>query len=224
MTSAIGVALLMVGLVLAMDNFQTFHATGEQVNQGIGVSGGYTDTLAADGAYRLIREEYASSQARTLGDNPSNFSYFTTYTDVVNFTPYTMPVEGGLIYQIGIYVFEVGSGDTEFRVALYEDTESVPRLLLAQSEPLTATSTGWLWFDVEPQSIPGNTRYWLAYQATDRDARLGWRNTSPYQGYYFREWDWGPFPALAGRTWGPVYRRTCYQIAYTATHYALDVE
>jgi hypothetical protein len=220
---AISVGLTMVSLVLAMNSYQNFHATGEQITLGVGVSGSYTDTLAADGTYRMVKEGYTSSETRTFADNPSDFSYLATYTDVINFTPYTMPSEGGLIYQIGIHIFE--AGDTQFRVALYEDVEGLPRSLLAQTEPLSVTSTGWLWFDIEPQLIPGNSRYWIAYQATGGDAKLGWKNLwgppNP-DGYRFRGWDWGSFPTLAGPTSGPVNRRSCYSIAYTTTQYALD--
>ena len=224
---AIGVGLLMAGVVLALNNYQAFHAAGEQIDLGTGVSGSYTDTFAADDTYRVVREEYMSGEARTLADNPAAFSGRDTYTDVINFTPYTMTAEGGFIYRIGIHIFE--AGDTQISLALYEDTEDVPRLLLAESEPLTVTDVltpaGWLWFDIEPQLVPADTRYWLAYQATNDDAKLGWRGLllGDQDGYRFRDWDWGPFPDLAGRTWGPVNYRTCYQIAYTTTQYALDV-
>lgn len=218
---AIGIGLLLAGIVLALNNYQAFRAAGEQVDLGIGVSGSYTDTFTADGAYRVVKEEYVSGEARTSGDNPSDFSSYDTYTDFINLTPYTMSSEGGFVHQIGIHIFE--AGDTQMRLALYEDTEGVPRLLLAQSEPLSATSTGWLWFDIEPQSVPGDTRYWLAYQATNDDAKLGWKWSLSQEGYRFLGWGWGPFPNLLEMTWGPVNNRTCYQIAYTATQYALDV-
>jgi hypothetical protein len=221
---AIGIALLMlVSIVLAMSNYGTFHATAEQITQGTSVSGGYTDTLAADGTYRVVGEEYVSDEARTFGDDPGDFTSYAAYTDVIHLTPYTMPSEGGVIYRIGIYVF--WASDTQIRLALYEDTEGVPRQLLAQSEPVTVTDVitpaGWLWFDIEPQLIREDIRYWLAYQADNNETQLG-QMSSP-DGYRFRGWSWGPYPILAGTTWGPMTSRTCYQIAYTATQYALDV-
>jgi len=228
---AIGIGLLTVGVVVAATHYQGFHATEEQIHQGIGFLSTLTNTHAADSVYRVVQEEYVSSQSRTRSDEPADFTSRATYTGLINFTPYTMPAEGGFIHQIGIYIFEVGNGTTQFRLALYEDTEGLPRLLLAQSDPLTATSTGWLWFDIEPTAIPGGTRYWLAYQATDDSAKLGWLGFDPTRdgythsdGYRYRNWSWSAFPSVAGRTWGPVYFRTCYQIAYTATRYALDAE
>ncbi|MDH4135205.1 MAG: hypothetical protein OEW09_00600, partial [Anaerolineae bacterium] len=158
----------MVGLALALNNYQTFHATGEQITLGISISGSYTDTYTADGTYRIVKEEYVSGEARTSGDNPSDFTFRDTYTMVINYTPYTMPAEGGFIYRMAIHIFE--AGDTQVRLALYEDTDNTPRVLLAQSDPLTITTTGWLWFDIEPQLVPGGTRYWIAYQANNGEA------------------------------------------------------
>jgi len=221
---AVIVGLLMVSAVLAMSSTHTFHATAEQVSTGIGISGSTTDTHATDNTYRVLQEEYVSGITGTLGDNPSEIAYASTITDAINFTPYTMPAEGGFIYRAAIYITE--TGETQFRVALYGDTEGQPRLLLAQSDPLTVTDVltqpGWLWFDLMPQSIPGDTPYWLAYQASNENAKLGLKYSHPSSGYYHRSWTWGPFPDVAGRVWGPISRRALYQVAYTATRYALD--
>jgi hypothetical protein len=222
--SAVALALMMVGLVLAANNRASFPPAVEQVGPGEGYSGTYTDTHTADGVYRVLRETYVTGTARTLADNPNELTYFGTYTNVIAFVPYTMPPEGGFIYRIAPYIFQTGT--TQLRVALYADTEGLPRLLMAQSEVLTVsdilTEPGWLWFDIEPQRIPGNTRYWLAYQANNNQAQLGWKLTSAAEEYRQRPWNWGPFPPLAGTTWGETGRRSFFQIAYTATQYALD--
>ena len=222
--SAVALALMMVGLVLAANNRASFPPAVEQVGPGEGYSGTYTDTHTADGTYRVLRETYVTGTARTLADNPNELTYYGTYTNVIAFVPYTMPPEGGFIYRIAPYIFQTGT--TQLRVALYADTEGLPRLLMAQSEVLTVsdvlTEPGWLWFDIEPQRIPGNTRYWLAYQANNNQAQLGWKLTSAAEEYRQRPWNWGPFPPLAGTTWGETGRRSFFQIAYTATQYALD--
>ena len=221
----LGLGLLMVGLVLAANNTPSFPVTAEQIDLGQGYSGTYTDTRAADGIYRVLEETYVTGTARTLADNPNDFPYRGTPTDVIVFIPYTMPAEGGYIYRIAPYIFQTGT--TQLRAALYAETDGVPRLLLAQSQVLTVsqvlTQPGWLWFDIPPQRIPGNTRYWLAYQANNSQALLGWRLTSAAQDYRQRSWSWGAFPSLAGVTWASgTNRRSCSQIAYTATQYALD--
>jgi hypothetical protein len=223
LAGAIVLGLLSVALVLALDSYQTFHTSGEQITLGTGVSGSHTDTAAADDTYRVLQEEYVGGAARTSGDNPASasYQYTATYTGVMNFTPYVMPSEGGLIHELAIYIFK--AGNTQFRLALYEDLGGVPRFLLAQSEPLTATSVGWLQFDIDPQLVLGNTRYWLGYQATNSDAALRWKDAPIADGYRYRSQSWGSFPTLLGTTSGPVARRTCYQIGYTATHNALDV-
>jgi hypothetical protein len=222
--SAVALALMMVGLVLAANNRASFPPAVEQVGPGEGYSGTYTDTHTADGVYRVLRETYVTGTARTLADNPNELTYSGTYTNVIAFVPYTMPPEGGFIYRIAPYIFQTGT--TQLRVALYADTEGLPRLLMAQSEVLTVsdvlTEPGWLWFDIKPQRIPGNTRYWLAYQANNNQAQLGWKLTSAAEEYRQRPWNWGPFPPLAGTTWGETGRRSFFQIAYTATQYALD--
>ncbi len=223
--SAVALALLMVGLVLAANNPASFPPAAEQIGPGESYSGTYTDTHTADGVYRVLQETYVTGTARTLADNPNELTYSGTYTNVIAFVPYTMPPEGGFIYRIAPYIFQTGT--TQLRVALYADTEGLPRLLLAQSEVLTVsdvlTEPGWLWFDIEPQRIPGNTRYWLAYQADNDQAQLGWKLTSAAEEYRQRPWNWGPFPPLAGTTWGSgTGRRSFFQIAYTATQYALD--
>ncbi|MBC7226325.1 MAG: hypothetical protein H5T61_03740 [Thermoflexales bacterium] len=220
---ALGLALLMLGIVLAANNTTSFPPAAEQIALGEGYVGTYTDTRAADGVYRVLQEAYVTGTAKTLTDNPAGFSYTQTYTGVIAFIPYTMPAEGGFIYRIAPYIAQTGT--TRLRVALYADTDGLPRLLLAQSEVLTVsdvlTGPGWLWFDIEPQRIPGNTRYWIAYQADNDQAKLIERIASEDQ-LLQRSWSWGPFPALAGQVWGGAFRRPCFGIAYTATQYALD--
>ncbi len=222
---AVGLALLLVSLVLAANNFPSFPPAAEQIGPGQSYSGTYTDTHTANEVYRVLQETYITGTARTLADNPGEFTTLATYTDVIVFVPYTMPAEGGYIYRIAPYIFQTGT--TRMRVALYAETDGVPRLLLAQSDVLTVsevlTEPGWLWFDIPPQRIPGNTRYWLAYQADNDQALLGWKYASAAEEYRQRPWPWLPFPSLAGQTFASgTYRRTCFQIAYTATQYALD--
>ncbi len=227
LATAIVLGLSMVGIVLALNNAPVFHANAEELDQGLAVSGSHADTPSDDGVYRVLREEFAGSREGTDGDTLSAPALTATHVSMVNFTPCTMPAEGGFVHRIGIYVFHLGA--TRFRLALYDDSEGLPRMLLAQSAPLTVTDVltqpGWLWFDVAPQQLPGNTRYWLAYQADNSNALLGWRYLSAGQsdlGYRFCSWSWGSFPTLAGTTWGPQLRRTYYQVVYTTTNYALD--
>ncbi|MFN3763094.1 MAG: hypothetical protein ACK4WK_07835, partial [Anaerolineae bacterium] len=221
---ALGLALMMLSIVLAVNNTGSFPPAAEQIDRGESYSGTYTDTHIADGIYRVLQEAYVTGTARTRTDNPNEFTIYDTYTGVIAFIPYTMPPEGGYIYRIAPYIFQTGT--TQLRVALYADTDGSPRLLLAQSQVLTVsdvlTQPGWLWFDIEPQRIPGNTRYWLAYQANNDQAKLGWKSASTEEEIRQRPWDWGPFPNLAGTVWGGTYRRPCFGIAYTATQYALD--
>jgi hypothetical protein len=126
----------LVSLVLAANNTIPFPPTAEQLGPGQGYSGTYTDTRAADGIYRVLQETYVTGTARTLADNPGEFAMLATYTDVIVFVPYTMPAEGGYIYRIAPYIFQTGT--TRMRVALYAETDGVPRLLLVQSDVLTS--------------------------------------------------------------------------------------
>jgi len=220
----VALGLSLAAMVLALDSYQTFLATAERIDRGTGVSGSYASTALADSTYRVIRETYVPTQTRTLADDPSQYTDHTVYTDMVVLTPYVMPAEGGYISRIALYVGEVGTGTTQIRVALYNDFEGEPNTLLAQSNPLTTSAAGWLWFNITPQLVVGGDRYWLAYQANIADALLSWRMAGT-DGYRFYSWGWGSFRAVfyPGETWGPINRRPCYQIEYGVYPDDLDV-
>ncbi len=220
----VALGLLLAGMVLALDNYQTFLATAEHIDRGTSVSGSYVSTRLGDSTYRVIQETYASTQTKTLADDPSQYTYHTVYTDMAVLTPYVMPAEGGYISRIAIHVGEIGTDTTWIRVALYNDFEGEPNTLLAQSDPLTTSTTGWLWFNITPQLVTGGEQYWLAHQISTTDALLSWQNTG-VDGYRFYEQSWGAFRAVfyPGETWGPMARRSCYQIEYGVTPDDLDV-